>query len=124
MISLLTQTAIPTALAALLHNQLQHQVALEFHEMRNAKPGLFFSRIVNKAVYAATGARNIISRNCKDLGSSLKLECDGTVAAVPDDTESIIVLNINSYAGGAKLWTAGQDTPSGAPGATRCVQLS
>jgi Diacylglycerol kinase accessory domain len=98
-------------------------VALEFHEMRNAKPGLFFSRIVNKAVYAATGARNIISRNCKDLGSSLKLECDGQVAAVPDDTESIIVLNINSYAGGAKLWTAGQDAPSGAPGATRCVQL-
>jgi Diacylglycerol kinase accessory domain len=89
--------------------------------MRNAKPGLFFSRIVNKAVYAATGARNIISRNCKDLGSSLKLECDGQVAAVPDDTESIIVLNINSYAGGAKLWTAGQDAPSGAPGATRCV---
>ncbi|CAM9430735.1 unnamed protein product [Chrysoparadoxa australica] len=80
------------------------QVALEFHAIREARPGLFFNRVVNKAVYAGSAARNIIVRSCQDLGEKLTLTCDGVDIPLPARTESIIILNINSYGGGSKLW--------------------
>ncbi|KAG5185607.1 ATP-NAD kinase-like domain-containing protein [Tribonema minus] len=87
------------------------QVALEFHNMREAHSGLFFSRVVNKVVYAGSGLRNILFPSCQELASHVEIYVDGERVELPPDTESVIILNINSYAGGSRLWT-----PEGAEG--------
>eukprot|EP00752_Nemacystus_decipiens_P015578 g13901.t1 len=80
------------------------QVALDFHQMREARPVLFFSRLVNKALYAQLGVRSALVRACHDLPSRIELRCDGQLVDLPQTTASIIACNINSYGGGSKLW--------------------
>lgn len=80
------------------------QVALDFHQMREARPVLFFNRAVNKVLYAQMGARSALVRACHDLSSRLEIRCDGRVVSLPETTASIIAVNINSYGGGSKLW--------------------
>lgn len=93
---------------AVLNNYLgigvDAQVALEFHEQRERSPGLFMSQFVNKLWYSQFGAKNFLVRTCAGLPSKLDLVCDGQVIALPEGTEGVIVLNINSYGGGSKLW--------------------
>jgi diacylglycerol kinase (ATP) len=80
------------------------QVALEFHEQRERSPGLFMSQFVNKLWYSQFGAKNFLVRTCAGLPNKITLVCDGRRIALPEGTEGVILLNINSYGGGSKLW--------------------
>ncbi|TDH67367.1 hypothetical protein CCR75_005940 [Bremia lactucae] len=80
------------------------QVALEFHEQRERSPGLFVSQFVNKLWYSQFGAKNFLVRACAGLSHKIALVCDGKLIALPEGTEGVILLNINSYGGGSKLW--------------------
>ncbi|KAJ0412565.1 hypothetical protein ATCC90586_006932 [Pythium insidiosum] len=88
------------------------QVALEFHEQRERSPGLFMSQFVNKLWYSQFGAKNFLVRTCAGLPSKITLECDGKVITLPDGTEGVILLNINSYGGGSTLWHEDSDSDS------------
>ena len=83
------------------------QAALEFHKLREDKPELFFGRVVNKMWYAFFGAEDIIKRGCADLPEQLTLICDGVEVPIPKDSQGIIFLNIDSYAGGIPIWSTG-----------------
>ncbi|KAL4106085.1 hypothetical protein PRIC1_004139 [Phytophthora ramorum] len=80
------------------------QVALEFHEQRERSPGLFMSQFVNKLWYSQFGAKNFLVRTCAGLPDKMVLVCDGKRITLPEGTEGVILLNINSYGGGSKLW--------------------
>jgi diacylglycerol kinase family enzyme len=99
---------------AVLNNYLgvgvDAQVALEFHEQRERSPGLFMSQFVNKLWYSQFGAKNFLVRTCAGLPSKLELVCDGQIIELPEGTEGVIVLNINSYGGGSTLWHDGDDS--------------
>ena len=78
--------------------------ALRFHETRHLYPEWFFSRIINKLWYVMYGAKEIVDRSCAGLASQIKLFCDGEEVEIPSHAEGIILLNINSFAGGVKMW--------------------
>ena len=80
------------------------QVALDFHKLRDRAPYLFLSPALNKFYYALMGLRDFFVRSCKNLPEKVELWCDGTQVILPPQTESFIVLNINSHAGGVELW--------------------
>ncbi|CAH0517338.1 unnamed protein product [Peronospora belbahrii] len=80
------------------------QVALEFHQQRERSPGLFMSQFVNKLWYSQFGAKNFLVRTCAGLSDRIVLVCDGKRITFPEGTEGVIILNINSYGGGSKLW--------------------
>ncbi|CAK0908684.1 unnamed protein product [Prorocentrum cordatum] len=82
-------------------------VALDFHQKRERLPHLFFSRVVTKLWYMTSGATTLMENRCKDIGSKVKLECDGEEVQIPEELEGVIVLNISSFSGGTNLW--GQD---------------
>ncbi|TYZ64740.1 hypothetical protein PybrP1_004283 [[Pythium] brassicae (nom. inval.)] len=102
------QVTIDGKKRAVLNNYLgvgvDAQVALEFHEQRERSPGLFMSQFVNKLWYSQFGAKNFLVRTCAGLPDKIELECDGKVVSLPPGTEGVILLNINSYGGGSKLW--------------------
>lgn len=86
-------------------------VSLAFDNLRKQYPGLFFSSLVNKMWYALVGFRTFINKQ-KDLSKYSSIICDGIPVEIPEGTQGIIVLNINSYAGGSKLWQfKGQKKP-------------
>lgn len=79
-------------------------VALDFHQMRERRPHLFVSRLVNKLFYMKSGAINPFRRSCQDLASKVTLECDGRRVDIPKNVEGLVVLNIGSFGGGCDLW--------------------
>jgi diacylglycerol kinase (ATP) len=79
--------------------------ALRFHKNRELNPEWYFSRIVNKLWYVMYGARELVDRSCAGLSTKVKLFCDGEEVEIPHHTEGIILLNINSFAGGVKMWS-------------------
>eukprot|EP00931_Biecheleriopsis_adriatica_P056645 TRINITY_DN33572_c0_g1_i1.p1 TRINITY_DN33572_c0_g1~~TRINITY_DN33572_c0_g1_i1.p1 ORF type:complete len:567 (-),score=130.66 TRINITY_DN33572_c0_g1_i1:32-1732(-) len=79
-------------------------VALDWHQMRESRPDLFVSRLVNKLYYIRSGAKALIQKTCSNIGSKITLECDGQAIDIPENLEGIIVLNIPSFAGGTDLW--------------------
>eukprot|EP00927_Polykrikos_kofoidii_P054923 TRINITY_DN49265_c0_g1_i1.p1 TRINITY_DN49265_c0_g1~~TRINITY_DN49265_c0_g1_i1.p1 ORF type:complete len:615 (+),score=101.75 TRINITY_DN49265_c0_g1_i1:213-2057(+) len=87
-------------------------VALDFHQMRERSPHLFFSRLVNKLWYLQSGTQNFFHQSCSNLASRVVLECDGRVVEVPKNMQGIVVLNIPSFGGGSDLWGSadGEDT--------------
>eukprot|EP00520_Triparma_pacifica_P006398 CAMPEP_0118672428 /NCGR_PEP_ID=MMETSP0785-20121206/22534_1 /TAXON_ID=91992 /ORGANISM="Bolidomonas pacifica, Strain CCMP 1866" /LENGTH=836 /DNA_ID=CAMNT_0006567387 /DNA_START=209 /DNA_END=2717 /DNA_ORIENTATION=- len=84
------------------------QAALDFHSLRETKPELFFSRMTNKVWYAFLGAEDIFKASCDDIPQKINLKADGLEVEIPDDCQGLIFLNIDSYAGGIKLWATGQ----------------
>ena len=84
------------------------QTALGFHQLRENRPGLFFSRAVNKAWYVMSGAEDAIKASCAGLPEQITLIADGVEVPVPADSQGIILLNIDSYAGGVPLWSHGE----------------
>jgi diacylglycerol kinase (ATP) len=80
------------------------KVALDFHKLRDRAPFLFLSPALNKFYYALMGVRDFFVRSCKNLPEKVELWCDGRPIILPPQTESFIVLNINSHAGGVELW--------------------
>mmetsp|Transcript_6615 Transcript_6615/g.18486 ORF Transcript_6615/g.18486 Transcript_6615/m.18486 type:complete len:1177 (-) Transcript_6615:1413-4943(-) len=84
------------------------QTALGFHQLRENRPGLFFSRAVNKAWYVFSGAEDAIKASCAGLPEDITLIADGVEVPIPPDSQGIILLNIESYAGGVPLWSHGE----------------
>lgn len=80
------------------------QVALEFHNKRERAPTLFSSQFVNKLWYARYGSKNYFFKKCVDLPKKIEIICDGEVIELPQTAEGVILLNINSFGGGSKLW--------------------
>ena len=83
------------------------QAALQVHMLRESRPQLFFSRMVNKAWYGIFGAEDIIKATSMNLPHEITLIADGVEVPLPHDSQGIILLNIDSYAGGVPLWSKG-----------------
>lgn len=83
------------------------QAALQVHMLRESRPQLFFSRLVNKAWYGVFGAEDIIKATSIHLPNDITLIADGVEVPLPADSQGIILLNIDSYAGGVPLWSSG-----------------
>eukprot|EP00004_Rigifila_ramosa_P027134 TRINITY_DN8701_c0_g2_i1.p1 TRINITY_DN8701_c0_g2~~TRINITY_DN8701_c0_g2_i1.p1 ORF type:complete len:279 (+),score=56.53 TRINITY_DN8701_c0_g2_i1:184-1020(+) len=86
-------------------------IALIFHRLREQQPSWFFHRTVNKLWYTHAGVAAQISQS-PPLHTHLQLVCDGEPVALPEGTQGLIFCNINSFAGGVKLWSENDDTDS------------
>ncbi|KAL7472451.1 hypothetical protein ACHAXS_012803 [Conticribra weissflogii] len=84
------------------------QAALQVHMLRESKPRLFFSRFFNKAWYAIAGGEEALKSSCANLSRQISLIADGKEITLPQDSQGIIFLNIDSYSGGVPLWSNGQ----------------
>ncbi len=86
---------------------LDGYVTLHFHQLRQRRPSLFMSRLLNKLWYGLLGIKVLLlQQSSLDLSSgAVSLVCDGENITIPDGTKGVVVLNVNSYAGGAKIWT-------------------
>lgn len=83
------------------------QVALEFHESREANPEKFNSRFWNKMFYAGAGGRDFLKRSCKNIADSLQLICDGkdyTSKVQELKIICLLFLNIPRYSSGTTPW--------------------
>ena len=84
-------------------------VSLMFDDMRKTYPRLFFNKWINKFLYMLMGIWYIFFSKPPDLSQAIEMECDGKVISIPRGAQGIMLLNINSYAGGSHLWKfAGQ----------------
>eukprot|EP00978_Attheya_sp_CCMP212_P018521 scaffold50756_cov46-Attheya_sp.AAC.3 len=83
------------------------QAALQVHMLRENRPKLFFSRVVNKAWYAMSGAEESIKASCAGLPNQIILKVDGVEVPLPPDSQGIVFLNIDSYSGGMAMWSQG-----------------
>jgi diacylglycerol kinase (ATP) len=83
------------------------QAALQVHNLRESRPQWFFSRIVNKAMYGIFGAEDILKATTIHVRKDIVLIADGIEVPLPHDSQGIILLNIDSYAGGVPLWSHG-----------------
>jgi diacylglycerol kinase (ATP) len=109
-----------------------YKYALSSIKLRESRPQLFFSRVVNKAWYAIFGAEDIIkvseyllsrrlhssfanSHSCVfqatmvNLPNDITLIADGVEIPLPADSQGIILLNIDSYSGGVPIWSHGTE---------------
>jgi len=85
------------------------QAALQVHYLRESRPEWFFSRMVNKAWYGIFGAEDLIKASSLHVRKEISLFADGVEIPLPHDSQGIILLNIDSYAGGVPLWSHGVD---------------
>ena len=84
-------------------------VSLSFSHMRSAAPFLFFSSVLNKAWYGLCGLYQVVlGRHRRDLSRAVHITCDGRPVPMPPGIRGLVALNINSYAGGTKLWHANE----------------
>lgn len=81
--------------------------ALQVHYLRESRPQWFFSRVLNKAMYGIFGAEDILRASSVHVRKEITLVADGVEVPLPPDSQGIILLNIDSYAGGVPLWTHG-----------------
>ena len=84
------------------------QAALRFHRTRNISPHLFFSAFTNKILYGLFGARDVVEHSCAGLHQHVHVIADGVRCELPPETEGIILLNINSFAGGVRMWESSE----------------
>jgi len=87
------------------------EVVNNFHELRNHRPQLFWSRWVNRFHYTWMGVLSSARRSCKRLHRHLTVTCDGVSYELESDIEGVIISNIASYAGGVTLWNNEPGTP-------------
>ncbi|XP_057365189.1 eye-specific diacylglycerol kinase-like isoform X3 [Daphnia carinata] len=83
------------------------QIALDFHEAREAHPQKFNSRLRNKMFYGQAGGKDLLQRKWKDLSEFVTLECDGkdiTAKLREQKVHAVLFLNIPSYGGGTHPW--------------------
>ena len=80
------------------------QAALLFHRTRNVRPQLFFSAFTNKLLYGIFGARDFVNHSCAGMYQHVHVIVDGIKRELPPETEGIVLLNINSFAGGVRMW--------------------
>lgn len=77
------------------------RVTLDFHEARKKRPTIFFSRMVNKLLYGYMAA---ISKRPGALVDKVAVDIDGKSLELPTSTQSVVLLNVNSYMGGVQVW--------------------
>jgi hypothetical protein len=82
-------------------------VSLSFSHLRSAAPWLFFSSVFNKLWYGLCGLYQVIlGRHRRALDRAISITCDGRIVPIPKGIRGLVALNINSYAGGTRLWSA------------------
>merc|ERR1712137_1180993 len=85
---------------------LDAQIALQFHNMREANPSLFKSRTLNKGIYGLYGMQKIV--DVPPLISELGVEVVVEGTDIPQEAlqkiQCIVWQNIPSYGGGSVLW--------------------
>lgn len=64
---------------------------------------MFTSRLVNKMWYVWYGSKNTF-KNEIPLHTIIQLEVDGAPIELHESLSGLIILNLNSYAGGVDLW--------------------
>ena len=64
---------------------------------------MFFSAASNKLINGLFGAYDFVFHSHRDLREQVRVIADGEEADYPA-TPRVILLNINSYAGGVKMW--------------------
>ncbi|XP_020280420.1 diacylglycerol kinase epsilon isoform X2 [Pseudomyrmex gracilis] len=84
------------------------QVTLNFHRTRESRFYLFSHRIFNKLLYLGFGTQQVVERECKDLDKSLEVYLDDKKVELPS-IESVVILNIPSWAAGVDLWSMGAE---------------
>ncbi|CAG0887545.1 unnamed protein product [Darwinula stevensoni] len=85
------------------------QIALEFHEAREANPEKFSSRLRNKMFYGQVGGKDLLQRKWKNLSDMISVELDGkdmTARLKEIKCHALVFLNISSYAGGTRPWNS------------------
>ena len=85
------------------HIGVDAQIALQFHEAREANPQKFNSRIRNKMFYGQAGGKDLLLRKWKDLSDNIKVECDGqdiTPKLKEHRVHSVLFANIPSFGSG------------------------
>lgn len=82
-------------------------VAMSFSELRRKMPYIFIHKLINKVWYAIIGLITFLFHRRYDLVNLLDIYCDGIKCKLPEGTQGVIITNINSYAGGSKLWKFG-----------------
>ena len=60
-----------------------------------------------QAMYGIFGAEDILRASSVHVRKEIQLMADGVEIPLPPDSQGIILLNIDSYAGGVPLWTHG-----------------
>ena len=82
------------------------RAALAFDSARKDRrwTWLFVHALTNKLLYAVFGARDFIEHSFAGLKRDVEVTVDGKVIDFPEDTEGIILLNINSFSGGVRMW--------------------
>lgn len=79
-------------------------ISIQFHNARNSMPFFFFNSMVNKFWYACVSLTNLWSGGGLDLNKFIDIRCDGRKVVIPRQMQGIVMLNINSYAGGSVMW--------------------
>jgi diacylglycerol kinase (ATP) len=77
-------------------------IAKTFDTFRKEHPGLCKTRLLNKAWYGCLGCGALCGEPCLD--KTVTLEVDGVVTELPDGIKSLVVSNVDSFAGGVVLW--------------------
>jgi len=82
------------------------RAALAFHRARKDErwTWLFAHELTNKLLYAIFGSRDFIEHSFAGLRDEIFVEVDGVPIEFPEDTEGFVLLNINSFSGGCRMW--------------------
>ncbi|XP_050524928.1 diacylglycerol kinase epsilon-like [Daktulosphaira vitifoliae] len=85
---------------------LDAQIALNFHQTRISPFYLFNSTLFNKIIYLGCGTQQFLEQQCKGLSKKIELYINDQKITLAD-LESIVIVNINSWAAGVDLWKLG-----------------
>ena len=77
-------------------------IAKVFDTSRKENPGCFNSRLMNKMWYGIFGCRALCGE--PTLEKSVKVVADGNEIVLPEGIKSLVLSNVDSFAGGVKLW--------------------
>eukprot|EP01133_Synstelium_polycarpum_P015951 gene15951-18965_t len=83
---------------------LDASIALGFHEARSSNPKLFSGRTINKIWYGKIGLEEFVLKSFVRLADILEIKVDDKTIVLDKSIEGIMIININSYAGGVNLW--------------------
>lgn len=82
-------------------------IAKTFDTFRKDHPGLCKTRLLNKGWYACLGCGAMCGE--PTLDKTVTLEVDGVAIPLPEGIKSLVVSNVDSFAGGVKLWKDGKN---------------
>ncbi|GAM26388.1 hypothetical protein SAMD00019534_095630 [Acytostelium subglobosum LB1] len=82
---------------------LDADIALGFHEARNANPHLFKGRVINKLWYGKIGLEEFMTKKFPLMNELLEIIIDGKPLQLDKNIQGIMIINVNNYAGGAQV---------------------